>query len=433
MHTQRQGKSKTKMRNSRIRRNCNVLIGILVLALLCCTPCCADSSSLVVNARSKAAIRQQQQPPPTSDVLQIVETEMYGDDKEWSGAKSRWSDLKGRVSEPPPTIEPPKGYQFEGDWKIVTSTNRDSLGWEYVWSPENPAMRRRLWLRTLVPIPIQPSKSLVASLKEHWNFKGFGVSIYKSLIFARSMGIVFRLPILYNFDWWERHPALPAVSTAAGCYYPPMAIYLISGSLNVDFVAWFLGRSSRYALYGLCVVLLTITRLMFLPVALLLYPSRKKLVLPIFPLPTIPNTPAVYSLTISQRLGMTVSWRISASRGYEFRTSYWFAYLPTMLHLFELFHNNKQTLSDTRLTNWLRRKTATMGVSAGGPIPMPPKYFVTAGMTMSGFHFRNPLRRSGGVASSSSATSSSIQQTKTTSLKEELEEESTPRKQKMVG
>lgn len=269
------------------------------------------------------------------------------------------------------------------------------------------------------------------------------------------MGLVFRLPILYNFDWWERHPALPAMSTAAGCYYPPMAIYLISGSLNVDFVAWFLGRSSRYALYGLCVVLLTITRLMFLPVALLLYPSRKKLVLPIFPLPTIPTTPAVYSLTISQRVGMTVSWRISASRGYEFRTSYWFAYLPTLLHLFELFHQNnnnnnnniknnnsnnsrnkKQTpLSDTRLTNWLRRKTATLGVSAGGPIPMPPGYFVTAGMTMSGFHFRNPLKkgRLGGVANSaSSSSSSSIQQTKT-SLKEELEEESTPRKQKMVG
>lgn len=420
------------MRNSRIR-NCNVLVSI-VLLVCGCTPCSAGPpSALFVKSRSKASLKQQQQQQQLSkpqDVLQIVETEMYGDDKQWSGAKaSRWSDLKGRVSEPPPTIEPPNGYQFEGDWKIVTSNNRDSLGWEYVWAKDNPAMRRRLWLRTIVPIPVQPSQSIVASLKEHWNFKGFGVSVYKSLLFARSVGVAFRLPILYNLDWWERHPGLPSLSTAVSCYFPPMAIYMISGSLNVDFVAWLLGRSSRIALYGLCVVLLSICRLMFLPVALLLYPSRKKLVLPVFPLPQIPTTPAVYSLTISQRLGMTVSWRVSRDRGYEFRTSYWYQYLPTMLHLFELFHRNRQ-LSDTKMTNWLRRKTASMGVSCGGPLPMHPGYFLTACMTMSGFHFRNPLKNR--------SVSPSIQQTKT--LKEELEQEeleldesSTIRKQKRVG
>lgn len=384
------------MRRSRIRSlKCALFFGVLLLVHLSTAHARSAPSSALVQSRSKVNIpsqqnQQQQQNKQPQDVLQIVETEIY-EEKKWVGAKSRWSDWRGKESEPPPTINAPVGYQFEGDWKIVTSTNRDSLGWEYVWTGEHqPAMRRRLWLRTIVVIPIQPPTSLIESLKEHWNFKGFGMSFYKSLQFFRSFGMALHLPILYNLDWWERHPGLPSLSTSVSCYFPFMAVSLISGSLNVDFVSWVLGRSFRYALYGICVILLAICRLIFLPVALLLFPVRKQIILPDFPLPTVPNTPPVYSLTVQQRLGMSISWRVSTERGYEFRISYWYMYLPTVMHLYEMFSRSKVPQSGTKLTNWLRRKVAAFGLSTGRPTPAKPHYFCTAMLTMSGFYFRKP-------------------------------------------
>jgi hypothetical protein len=345
----------------------------------------SSSSSALVSSRGKVSIPQQQQLQP-QNVVQIIETEVY-DGKTWLGHKSRWSDVNGEESEPPPTACAPTGFHFEGDWKIVTSSNRDSLGWEYIWAFNQPAMRRRLWLRTIVSIPKQPPTSLAAILREQWNFKGFAMSFYKSLTFANSFGMAFRLPIFSNIDWWERHPALPSFSTAVAGYFPWAAVYQISGSLNVDFLAWLMGRSIRYALYGISVLLLAICQFLFLPLAVLLYPARRQLVLPTFPLPTIPKAPPIFSLTISQRLGMSLNWRLSLQSGYEFRVAYYYECMPTVLYLTELFHGNKQ-ITNTELTNWLRRKAAAFGLSCGAPLPVPPHYFCTAALSVSGFYFR---------------------------------------------
>jgi hypothetical protein len=365
---------------------CLVLYLILLLASVLTTQgadSSSSSTSALVSSRSKVSIPQQPQP---QNVVQIIESEVY-DGKTWLGHKSRWSDVNGEESEPPPTACAPTGSHFEGDWKIVTSSNRDSLGWEYIWALNQPAMRRRLWLRTIVSIPKQPPTSLGAILREQWNFKGFAMSFYKSLTYAKSFGMAFRLPIFSNIDWWERHPALPSFSTAVAGYFPWAAVYQISGSLNVDFLAWLMGRSFRYALYGISVVLLAICQFLFLPLAVLLYPARRQLVLPTFPLPTIPKAPPIFSLTISQRLGMSLNWRLSLQSGYEFRVTYYYECMPTVLYLTELFHRNKQ-ITDTQMTNWLRRKAAACGLSCGAPLPVPPHYFCTAALSVSGFYFR---------------------------------------------
>ena len=365
-----------------------------------------SSSPALVRSRNKVYVpqqhqqqQQQQQQLLPQNVLQIIETEEYdanGKTSTWLGHKARWSDLNGAESEPPPTIDAPAGFKFEGDWKIVTSTNRDSLGWEYSWTENQPATRRRLWLRTVVVIPKQAPTSLVALVKDSWNFKGFGLSFYKSLLTARSFGMSFRLPILNNIDWWERQPAFPSLSISVAGFFPDLVMFLISTSVNVDFLAWVMGRTFRYALYGVSVLLLAICRLLFLPVALLLYPSRQQLVLPTFPLPTIPKSPPVFSLTISQRLGMSIQWRASTEFGRQFRLSYYYEYVPTILHLTEIFYNNKQ-LSDTKLTNWLRRKIASLGVSCGVrglACPFPPDHFLSMSLSMSGFYFRNKAKAS---------------------------------------
>ena len=106
------------------------------------------------------------------------------------------------------------------------------------------------------------------------------------------------------------------------------------------------------------IIIDTIENISSLPVALLLFPSRQQLVLPTFPLPTIPISLPVFSLTILQRLGMSIQWRASTESGREFRVSYYYEHIPTILHLTEIFYCSKQ-LSDTKLTNWLRRKVAS--------------------------------------------------------------------------
>jgi hypothetical protein len=397
-----------------------------VLLRILFTTVAADVLSPSPLVKSRNRISPPEPPQEARNVLQVVETEIFNG-SDWIGAKNRWSDLKGRPSNPPPSIEPPQGYQFEGDWKIVTSSNRDSLGWEYVWSEKKTARRRRLWLRTIMehlPPTCSEPTSLLASLSDNWNFKGFGISVYKSLLSARSIGIALRLPILSNFDWWERHPALPSLSTTITGYFPWALIFGVSGSLNVDFIAWALGRSFRYALVGLSAAMLALCRLLFLPISVLLFPVYRRLVLPSFPLPPVPTIPPVYSLSIQQRIGMTISWRISQERGYEFRLSYWFTYLPTILYFLEIISRNKQA-TETRLTNWLRRKTGSIGIDTGGPTPVQPHYFLSAALSLSGFYFRK-LPSLTTTASQSTSGSASIRPELVSDADSEEENETSP-------
>jgi hypothetical protein len=334
------------------------------------------------------------------NVLQIFETEEL-DGKNWINHKNRWSNSDGEECEAPPSIESPPGYQFDGDWKIVTSTNRDSLGWEYIWSPHQPAIRRRVWLRALTisaavapKLPPSPTVRLpsinIVALRDQWNFKGFGLSVYKSLTFAKSFGVALRLPIMSNIEWWERHPELPSFSTAVAGYFPWMAVYQISGSFNVDFLAWAMGRSCRYALYGFSFLVLSICQFLFLPFAILLYPMSRKILFPSFSLPSVPTDPPIFSLKISQRIGMSLNWRMSWPTGYDFRVSYYYECMPALLYLIELIHRNRKEFSDTTFTKWLRRKAAALGCSCGVPLPIPPHFFCTAALGLNGFYFKLP-------------------------------------------
>ena len=78
-------------------------------------------------------------------VLQCLENEVWDATANlWKASAQRRTNGKGQSSLSPSEINPPAGFEFEGDWKIVMSGG-DSLGWEYSYQYLRPPKRRRIW------------------------------------------------------------------------------------------------------------------------------------------------------------------------------------------------------------------------------------------------------------------------------------------------
>jgi len=422
-------------------------------------------------------------------IVQVIESEVWDAlENVWKGAaisgsdgRSRWTNEKGNPSPSPPEVIPPEGWEYLGEWKIVvrSSNNNDSKGWEYQY-PEiqyqylQPPTRRRIWLRSLTQtkrkprtplsrfIPKAPPTTItttavtttkvkhlhanslsrtVQKVRDDWNYKGLGFNLYKSFIFPSSVGVAVRLPLTIHFDSFDRNPAWPIISTSAAVFYPPMVAGFLSGSVHVEWVKWIM----KY-IVGLIprISLLIIYRLVF-PLfwtiaSILLFPFKYELT---SRPTTIPNrswwtggniAKPHYNTQMSERIGISVSYRWSKSRGYEGRISYWHSYLPTLLvyqqfllQLQERFrksitlsttNNSKSFPSSSSLSssstgvsttstmtknktkikpiNWLRKHFASLGVSSSGPIPDTPPFSCSANFSLSGLYFGSSRQMSRG-------------------------------------
>lgn len=346
----------------------------------------------------------------------IYETEVLdSDDQQWKGAMpSRWTSSEGDQECPAPIhTEPPTEYTWEGEWKIVMSPQTDQLGWHLI----GKTRRRRMWLRSIVPTTRQEEttvststrkgkrqtsiSSILTAIRDDWNFKGFGWSFYKSLIFLDSFGFSFRIPLSQNLDWWERHQLFPSISSSIGVYYPPTIAFFISISTNVDYLKWCLRRIHyevrRTCQYLVAGILKTLLLMISLPLMILSKQQQQdyKWKQWLSSIPYSSNKDEAWlqvpyrNVEISERIGMSVSWRISKKRGYEFRISYWHSYLPTILYI----HSLLPYLSQQKLPMeyWLRRKTSSMGLSTSGPTPSPPHFSCSACLSLSGFHYNSLL------------------------------------------
>jgi hypothetical protein len=432
-------------------------------------------------------------------VVQVIESELWdASETVWKGApisgsegRSRWTNEKGKPSPSPLDVIPPVGWEFVGEWKIVvkSSNNNDSKGWEYQYQYLRPPKRRRIWLRSLTQqttkiikpsrarpsrlIPKTPSppttltttevstskvkrlhatNSLTRTMKkirDDWNYKGLGCNLYKSFIFPSSIGVAVRLPLTINFDTFDRNPAWPIVSSSVGVFYPPMAAGYLSWSVHVEWVKWIM----KYSLGLIPRVILWIVYRFVLPVlwtiaSITLFSINKHALLPSRPT-TIPNrswwtggniAKPHYNTELSERIGGSLSYRWSKRRGYEWRITYWHAYLPTLLvyqqflsQLQERFRNGitKSTTYNTNDNNnnskssslssaaegsssstttksnrktkqmdWWRKHTASLGVSTSGPIPDTPPISCSANLSLSGLYWGS---RQGSRSASSTA------------------------------
>jgi len=356
-------------------------------------------------------------------ILQVVETEVWDASTDsWKAETgARWTSERGQPSPSPSEIKPPEGFAFDGDWKIVVSGG-DAMGWEYSFTYLQSPSRRRVWLRSLkrrkrpppppaIPKSIPATSSLTNTLKriqDDWNFKGFGVTVYKSVIFPSSFGVQMRLPLTMNFDWWDRHPELPSVSTSVAILFPFTIAAFISTSVHVEWVKWVLMS-----------VLLFIPRIIALFVYRILLPIlwsigsafalsfTSSLSLPSMPkMPTFAIAKPKYNPELSERVGCSLSVRWSTARGLEQRCSYWHSYLPTFSHYREFLRANRQVPA------WWQKRFGSFGVQTGYPIPDHPNFSCSAQLSLSGLYFRNTQQpiASESLASSAEAAVDSAKQ-----------------------
>jgi hypothetical protein len=246
-------------------------------------------------------------------------------------------------------------------------------------------------------------------VKEDWNFKGFGWAFYKSLIFLESFGMSLTIPITLNLNTWERRPGLPSISSSIDLYYPPTVAVFLSASLNLDYCKWALAslfQCVRYAIRTVVYILLGIV----LP-----QQQQQDTVLSL--------EPPQYNLRVSERIGMSLSWRISRDKGYEFRVSYWHSQLPTLAYLHSLLFSardgSKKRLTGTRTIwdntqHWLYEKKGSLGISTTGPAPDPPHFSCSTFLSLSGFHYGTWRKKRGEKSSRVSTTAAT---TTTTSVR----------------
>lgn len=333
------------------------------------------------------------------------------------------------------------------------------------------------------------SRAVFRPIRENWNFKGYGIVVLKSLIFPSAGGISFRLPLSINFDWYERRPELPSITSSAAYYYsnscPWTYAIFLHASLPMELIRFYIRRFGEYSLFLVGILWSTILvlsdalwRVLVFPITVLVRfasllsdmalddflpglsgnkkrgkrkkkkssKSKKKakkgtvvILGQAFPrLP--PPRGIVYSTIIQDRVGVSASWRISATRGYEFRISYWHLFLPTMLSmasalakaarlvlmLQENASKSKNTMKgrvggdlddrdednedDVQMApvgkidlwkrlaepfeDWIQRKTGSLGITWGGPIPEPPYLGASAMLSLSALY---PTDVSGGL------------------------------------
>lgn len=362
--------------------------------------------SLLAAVRSEASIQ--------SGIVQVLETEVWDETNQaWKASGERWTNTQGRASDSPSDVKPPDGFEFEGEWKIVVSSG-DSMGWNYEFQYLLPPKRKRTWLRSLKQSEKLPKKDVseitdqpkdifqtkenlartLALVRDDFNFKGFGVSVFKSLIFPESLGMSLRLPLTNNFDTWDRHPELPTISTSVSLMFPFTIAAFLNGSVRVEWLKW----AIKYAMQFIPRIIIHCVYEVFLPslwmvaAAILSLTSAR--------LPPIPKAPKIliskprYNPEISERVGCSVSYRWSQKRGFQWRLSYWHSYLPTLVVYRKLLRMKSPG-------DWWQKHFGSIGLSTGYPIPVPPSFSCSAQLSLSGLYFE---RRKEGKTNEPSVT-----------------------------
>jgi hypothetical protein len=358
-------------------------------------------------------------------IVQLTEAEVWNG-QEWIAKPERWTQ-EGRPSLPPDHASLPASLpffdQWIGDWKIVTGETRDNYGWEYLHDPTSP-MRQRTWLRSYIIMKpsskrrkaaskahpfVTSSRRRVRAIKDNFNFKGYGWTFYKSLVFPKSFGAAFRLPLTFNFDAFDRRPGLPSLSSSFSVYYPPCVACFLSASLRIEFVKWIVASTAYTLVYILGWLLWTGgVQTLWVLVTALCFPLLRTWKAPPTLSATLPSakTPQQvfgqgpdYSRDIEERVGASLSWRISQSRGYEFRVSYWHWYAPRLASIYNALLGDKKTSFPTTTTSpvtstirrmpaWFARRSAALALSTSAPIAEAPGMTCSAAMSLSGFYFK---------------------------------------------
>eukprot|EP00934_Nitzschia_sp_Nitz4_P000894 Nitzschia sp. Nitz4//scaffold30_size153850//32634//33824//NITZ4_002765-RA/size153850-processed-gene-0.207-mRNA-1//-1//CDS//3329547223//894//frame0 len=337
----------------------------------------------------------------SGSVLKVYETEQWDiQSNSWKATSEvpRWSNELGESSLSPSEVLPPPGFDFGSDWKIVLEGS-DAMGWEYTFRYLQPPVRRRVWLRGLHPMSpplphtlVVPEKLVpktpnlfsrtIEKVRDSYNFKGYYVNFYKSLVSWESFGFGVGCPLTMNFDLWDRNPGLPSLSTSLGFYFPWTVAAFLSTSVHFAWVRWVVKMSVVILPYFL-------TRLAYRYVVPTVWVLSASLLLPLgMKIPPIPEEPILklpkpyYNSEISERMGCSFSYRWSLEYGFEKRFNYWHSYRPT-------FSIYRKFLGMNNPIDWWQQHFGSFGLSTGYPLPRPPHYSCSLNLGLSGLYFQS--------------------------------------------
>lgn len=153
-----------------------------------------------------------------------------------------------------------------------------------------------------------PPSDLLVRLKEDFLFRGLGISLYKSFLYQYAGGVSLRIPLSPNFLSYYNRPELPAIACSIGLYYPWTLGFFLTASLPAEVVALILHRFSVHLRN------------------LLLRPGDPRRI-------PVDSIPIKYSQDVTQRVGVSISWRYSPSTGWRCLLAPWALYLPSVRFL----------------------------------------------------------------------------------------------------
>lgn len=412
-----------------------------------------------------------------ANLVEVYEQEFYDiERKAWVGGSGlnitqRWTTSPTAAEDeekilPPPQLLPPTGYDYTSEWKIdVTGSSsiRDELGWEYFIHNSNRRRRRR-WVRgialttyegpshsesTKSIISIMPAifnrtssslkdisiskyvrKKVIKTLQDSFNFKGYGITLNKSILRRQNCGITLRLPLTNHFEFFETRPWLPLLTSTCALYFPVRGTFSLNASLPVAYLRFALLTLYDNFIFFACFVWYAITKTIMSDIIGIMILSNLGKILGfgkagvkdkevkydqegniiddekfIFSwiemfqkYPSLPKKRVMkYSTQISERLGVSFTWRCSKGRGVDFKFSWWHSFLPTIQHMGDIIssttlmkqlaENNPQIASYMTVSDWLRQKVGSLGIVWGGFNDEPPLYTCNAALSLSGFYY----------------------------------------------
>ena len=247
---------------------------------------------------------------------------------------------------------------------------------------------------------------------EDYNFKGFGMSFYKSMLFLKSAGVSFRMPILGNWDRWDSNPALPCVNGMISIYLFPFSISVaLTSSVRMEAIKYLVRKTLTKTKYSIQYVLYQFIRSFYILFSTVLYPVHGKWFEPALPIMSSeePSTPIHYKANIQERLGMSMRYGWSMTRGWHTRTSYWHYYMPTIAFmqqvLREKLYMSKKTSRDAdkystnEADTWLSKHFAGLGTDTGATSEADP--FATCVLSLSGFYIQHLTKKNKKTATTS--------------------------------
>jgi hypothetical protein len=249
-----------------------------------------------------------------------------------------------------------------GDWKFVLDDDTK------VALKKKQTQQQKSLVSTITKKQ-NPMETLLKQLMDDWNWKGYGISLYKSILTLKQCGIAFRIPLINNWDWWDSNPALPSLTLMICMYYPLNISWCVTSSMNVVVLKCWLAQGLLLLRAGVWKFLHHVWSALWTILSVLLYPVQQKW----RPAPLELDRRSSDALTrckerlpayksdIQERLGVSYWCRWRPVLGIDTRVSMWHLYMPTLEVYSQLLTGSREKL----FGQWWKSHFASFGLDSG--------------------------------------------------------------------